>query len=97
MPHCIVFFTPNPADQSRWAFFQVAKMSPWHQPLDWPAAWCSLKIIVLCLGLFLVIDAVGSLLALTRIKSLALSVFFLHVVPGFGILVGGYYLLKALL
>jgi hypothetical protein len=93
----IVFFTPNPADQPRWAFFQVAKMSTWRQLYDWPAAWCSLKIIVLSLGLFLVIDAIGSLLALRGLKSMALSVFFLHIVPCLGILVGGYYLVKALL
>ncbi len=72
-------------------------MSTWRNLYDWPAAWCSVKIILFSVGLFLVIDAIGSLLALVRLKSLALSVFLLHIVPGCGLLFGGYYLLKALL
>lgn len=92
-----VFCTPNFADQSGLAFFETAKVSTWRELYDWPAAWCSLKIILLSLGLFLLIDAIGTLLALVRFKSLALTVFLLHIVPGCGLLIGSYYLLKALL
>lgn len=93
----VAYLTPNATDQAGWEFFRTAKMSTWRHLYDWPAAWCSLKIVVFSLGLFLVIDAMGTLLALIRLKTLALSVFFMHALPGVGILAGGYYLLKALL
>lgn len=93
----IAIFSPSAAHQPGWSFFQIAQTSPWGQPLDWPAAWCSLKIILFSFGSFLLVEAVGSLLALAKLTSLALSVFFLHLVSGLGMLVGTYYLLKALL
>jgi hypothetical protein len=93
----VVFFAPDTTNRPGLGFFKTAKMSTWHALFDWPAAWCSVKIILLSIGLFLVIDAIGSLLALIRFKSLALSVFLLHIVPAAGILFGSYYLLKALL
>ena len=72
-------------------------MSTWRQLYDWPAAWCSVKIILLSLGLLLVIDATESFLALVRFKSVALFVLYLQVIPALGILAGSYYLIKALL
>jgi len=93
----VVFFAPDSTNQPGLGFFHTAKMSTWRALYDWPAAWCSLKIILLSVGLFFVIDALGSLLALVRFKSLALSVFLLHIVPATGIMLGSYYLIKALL
>ena len=93
----VAIFAPNTAHQSPWSFFQTAKMSTWRQLYDWPAAWCSVKIILLSLGLLLVIDATESFLALVRFKSVALFVLYLQVIPALGILAGSYYLLKALL
>jgi hypothetical protein len=93
----VVFFAPDSTNRPGLGFFQTAKISTWSNLYDWPAAWCSVKIILLSVGLFLVIDAIGSLLALVRLKSLALSVFLLHIIPATGLLFGGYYLLKALL
>ena len=93
----VVLFAPDSTNHPGLGFFQTAKMSTWRNLYDWPAAWCSVKIILLSIGLFLVIDAIGSLLALIRLKSLALSVFLLHIVPASGILFGSYYLIKALL
>ncbi len=92
-----VLFAPHGQNETGFAFFKSCQACTWQQLYDWPAAWSSLKIILLCTGLFLIIDAFGTLLALIRLKSLALSVFFLHVLPCLGMVYGAYYLLKALL
>lgn len=65
--------------------------------MDYPAAWCSFKIILLCLGLFLVIESVGTILSVLKLKAIALPAYCLHLVPGPGVLLGSYCLLKALL
>ena len=79
------------------AFFKIAISSSWGKLLDLTAAWCSFKIILLSLGLFLVIESLGTILSVLKRKPLAWIVYSLHVVPGFGLLLGGYCLLKALL
>ncbi len=92
----IAFFAPNAGPQ-RGSFFNVAISTSWRNPLDFPAAWCSVKIILLSFGLFLLIESAGTLLSVRNHKSLALSVFFMQVAPCLGLLAGGFYLLKALL
>jgi hypothetical protein len=79
------------------AFFSVAMQTTWQHLLDWPAVWCSVKIILLSLGLFLLIESTGTFLAVKKYKSLAVSVFFLQVLPCAGLLLGGFYLVKSLL
>lgn len=93
----LALLTPNANEPYSGSFFQTAQVSTWQNLFDWPAAWCSVKIILLSVGLFLVIDSVGTALALIHLKSLALSVFFLHIVPSLGFLTGAYFLIKALL
>jgi len=61
------------------------------------AAWCSLKIILINVGLILVIDSFGTALLRLKHQDLAVKVFVLHLVPFLVFLVGDYYLLKALL
>ena len=69
----------------------------WRNLLDFPAAWCSVKIILFSFGLFLLIESAGTLLSVRKHKSLALSVYFMQAVPCFGLLCGVFYLLKSLL
>ncbi len=78
-------------------FFKIAMLASWGKPLDLVAAWCSCKIILLSLGLFLVIECLGTLLVLSNRNYLAWIVYALHVLPSLGFLMGGYYLIKALL
>ena len=79
------------------SFYKIAVSSSWRKPLNLPAAWCSFKLMLLCLGLFLVIESVGTALAVWKRKTAALLVYWLHLVPSLGLLIGGYFLMKALL
>ena len=92
----IVFFSPD-ADPQEGAFFQAALQTTWRHVLDLPAAWSSTKIILFSISLGLLIESVGTMLALLKFKSLALSIFFLQVVPVLGLLCGGFYFVKSLL
>jgi len=92
----IVFLAPD-ADPRQGAFFQAALQTTWHDLLDFPAVWSSIKIILFSIGLFLMIESVGTMLAVLRLKSIALPVFFLQIVPCLGLLCGAFYLVKSLL
>lgn len=92
----IVFFAPD-ANPYQGAFFQPALETTWSKLLDFPAVWASIKIILFSIGLFLVIESVGTVLAVLKFKSIAVPVFFLQVAPCLGLLCGGYYLVKSLL
>ena len=93
----IALFAPDADGQQTGDFFRLAARSPWGKPLDLVAAWCSCKIILLSLGLFLIIECLGTFLAVSNRKPLAWGIYALHVLPCLGFLLGGYYLLKALL
>jgi hypothetical protein len=90
------FFVPDAGDHPG-SFFRVAMQTTWQNLLDWPAAWCSLKIILLSVGLFLIIESTGTVLAVKQLKPLVLPVFLMQAVPCLGFLLGGYYLIKSLL
>lgn len=92
----IAFFSPD-AGHGPGAFFRVAMQTTWSNLLDLSAAWCSVKIILCSAGLFLVIESTGTVLSVLKFKSLALSVFFLQLVPCVGLVIGSFYLFKALL
>lgn len=93
----LVLFAPSAGNEPGWAFFQIARASSWHRFLDWAPAWCSLKIILGCVALFLVLDAGGTLLLRWQRVSPAHFTFYAIAPPSIGLLVGGNYLLKALL
>jgi len=92
----LVIFTPDASEHSG-SFFSVAMQTTWQNLLDWPAVWCSLKIILVSAGLFLIIESTGTVLAVKKFKKLALPVFLMQAVPCLGLLVGGYLLIKSLL
>ena len=43
------------------SFFAVAIQSAWSDVFDWPAAWCSVKIIALGIAVLMLLDAMLSL------------------------------------
>jgi hypothetical protein len=93
----LVFATPNAVPGPIWGFFKVAGSASWHRFFDWPAAWCSLKILLLSVGIFLMFDALGTIADRASHRALANMFFFSTVLPAVGFLVGNYYLVKALL
>ncbi len=93
----IVFVAPDAGNQHVGSFFKIAMSSSWHRLFDLAAAWCSLKIILFGIGLFLVIESLGTILARLKRIHLASFVFTMQIVSCLGLLIGGYYLIKALL
>ena len=93
----LVFFAPDAAHRHNGSFFRIAIASSWHRMFDLPAAWCSLKIILLSIGLFMVIESLGTILVRLKHQDLALAVFSMQTLALAAFLIGDYYLIKALL
>lgn len=93
----IALFTPDAAQTDDTNFVAFARRTTWHHPLDWHAAWCSVKLILFSIGFFLIVDSLGTLLMKFEYRLLAVMVFLLHLLAALGVGAGGYYLLKALL
>lgn len=91
----IGFLSPHAGYLDGESFFNIARSSPWERWGDWPAAWCSLKVIFLSLGVFLVLWALGALLELSRRKTPGKIILTLTSAPIAGIWLGLYYLIKA--
>jgi len=92
----IALFAPDAAPH-RGEFFRPALQTTWHNLFDLPAAWSSIKIILFCIGLFLVIESTGTVLSVLKYKTLAVVVYFLQVLPIVGLIGGSYYLVKSVL
>jgi hypothetical protein len=93
----LAIFAPDIGGHQAGGVFELAINSTWGNWFNLPAAWGSFKIILLCLGLFLVIECLGTFFTVAKRKPLAWLVYSLHIVPSLGFLLGCYYLLKALL
>lgn len=93
----IVFLTPNGSGDSARPYFQILLGTTWGHLLDWPAAWCSFKLLLFSASLFLLIDSLGTLLLVLNRRHLAGKVFILIVLPFVGLIAGAYYLVKSLL
>jgi len=92
----IVFLSPHAGYLDGESFFNIARSSPWERWGDWPAAWCSLKVIFLSLGVFLVLRALGGLLRLSARKIPGKVILTLTGAPIAGLSLGLYYLIKSL-
>jgi hypothetical protein len=93
----IVFFAPDAGQHEGVSFFQVAKASDWRELGDWPAAWCSLKIVFLSFGIILILDFLAQLASWFKREFLALALSLLTLVPALSLLAGVYFLVKAVL
>jgi hypothetical protein len=91
----IVFLSPHAGYLDGESFISIARSSPWERWGDWPAAWCSLKVIFLSMGVFLVLRALGGLLRLSAGKTPGNVVLTLTGAPIAGFWIGLYYLIKA--
>jgi hypothetical protein len=92
----IALFAPD-AGQHFGAFFKIAATSSWRRPLEGAPAWCSLKIILLSIGLMLVVESLGTILVRLKHNQMGMAVFSTHVVSLLVFFIGEYYLFKALL
>ena len=77
-------------------FFTLAAQTSWTIPLQLQPAWCSLKIILFSMGLFLLLDAGGAALARLGYKYLAGTALSLQIVNAMVFLAGCFYFFKAL-
>ena len=89
-------FTHNTKQGDAGSFFKNVLPHPWGKFFDQTSAWDSLKIMLLSVGLFLVIGSLASILSVTNHKKIARLIYWMQLVPGFGLLLGGYCLVKAL-
>ena|ERR1700733_2987009 len=92
----IVFLTPYAGQNEGHSFYEIARTSVWGK-LEWPAAWCSVKIILLGLGVYLSIKSFEEGLILVRRYSFSAETFLvLMILPVLLSVAGCFYLLKAL-
>jgi hypothetical protein len=91
----LVILLPHPGRADGISFLEVARSSPWRHWGDWPAAWCSLKIILLSLGVFFVLHSCGTVLVAWTQKPLGTFLMILTLAPVLGFWAGLYYLVKA--
>jgi hypothetical protein len=92
----VVFLSPHSGYLEGRSFVQVALASSWDQWWDWPAAWCSVKIILFGLGLGLLIAALGLMLKLVKRDAVGNALLCLSSLCALGFWLGSYYLVKAL-
>src|SRR5271154_5880549 len=77
----MVFLTPDAAQHAGQSLFAVARTSAWRHLGDWPAAWCSLKIILLGISGLLLAFSVEEFLIICRRKTLATLFLVSFIVP----------------
>ena len=90
------WFAPDLTGQPG-AFFKAALISGWLPIFKFDLAWCSLKIILFSVGLFLIVETMATLLALGGHRQPARLVYTLHGLSCLGVLLGGFCLIKALI
>ncbi len=89
-----VFLAPDAGHPAHKSFFSVAYEAHWSRHTNWAALWCSAKIVLLGLGIFLILDAIGNLAIRLRQEMLGMSVLCLGIVPVWLCLFGSYEVVK---
>jgi hypothetical protein len=90
----LVFLSPDTGHAAHKSFFSVAYQAHWSRHSNLAAAWCSVKIILLGLGVFLIVDALGNLAIRVQQEVLGMVVLFLGIVPVWLCVFGSYELVK---
>lgn len=89
-----VYFSPDAGHQAHKSFFTIAYEAHWSWHSNWAAVWCSVKIILLGIGGFLIVDAFGNLAIRMKKETLGLGVFCLGMAPVWLCVFGSYELVK---
>jgi hypothetical protein len=92
----LVFCLPDAGNAHGGWFLPAALTAEWRRLGEPDAAWCSLKIVVASIALYLIIEALAILLGRLKLTRLAFVVFCLQAVAVFGVAAGAYYFCKAL-
>jgi hypothetical protein len=79
------------------AVIQRTINSPLSHPLDWGAIWCSIRIMLWGVGLFLIADALATSAMIYRLKKLASCLYCLLASAGLVFLFGSFMLLHSIL
>ena len=93
----VVFLVPHPGYSEGKSFFMVAHGALWQDFGDWAAAWCSMKIILLSAGIFVLLVSLGAALQVLQRETVAASLFVLAVSQVLMFLFGFYCLIKSVL
>ena len=93
----VIVLVPDAGGAEHKSFFAVAQDSPWSRMFDWAAAWCSAKIILLSLSVFLVLDALLSVMIRGEHQAACVALFILAIFPVLLGFFGIYELVKAVL
>ena len=93
----LALLSPLTVDADGHSFLVVARSASWSEFGDWVATWCSLKVILLGLSLFLIAVSAIELLITLKQEHLARMCGLLLALPIVTLLLGCYYLIKALL
>ncbi len=92
----VALLVPGSRPHNIFGFVTSFYDSSWGDYFEWRAARGSLRIILICFGLWLLIDGVGLWLLRSRRTWLGNLVIPLCALPMLGLAVGGFYLLKSL-
>jgi hypothetical protein len=76
-----VFLIPDAGRVEHRSFFAVAQDSFWGHLFEWPAAWCSAKIIVLSVSALLILEALLTLAMRTQHQIACMALLVLAVFP----------------
>ena len=90
-----VFLIPDAGDAEHRSFFAVAQESIWGRLFEWPAAWCSAKIIVLSISALLVVEAMLKLAMRAQLQMACTALLVLAVFPVLLGVFGFYQFVKA--
>ncbi len=87
---------PHAGHQDGRTFLRIARESEWNNWWDWPAVWCSVKVILFATGMVLLMSACGLGMEMFK-RRLAAKVFYaLAGIFIFGFWAGAYLFIKAL-
>lgn len=92
-----VFLIPDSGQLQHRSFISVAQDSPWSHLFDWPAAWCSAKIIGLSVSAILILEAILKAMMHSAHQTACMVLLVLAIVPMLLGFFGLYEFVKAVL
>jgi hypothetical protein len=93
----LIFLIPDAGSPEHKSFFAVAFQSSWRHFFDWQSAWCSVKIVLLAVGIIIFLDAMLCLLMETEFYEVGAAIAISAFAPLLLCLFGFYEFVKAVL
>lgn len=87
---------PDAQHSEFFGFITTLRETVWSHPLEWPAVWASLRVILMSFGAGLIIEGAGTSLMRAEMVLLGYLVFLLYILPVTGFFIGTFFLMKAL-